>query len=90
MIKAVECWPAAKAAAKAAGESLLISVFAKQVNIPASTLTKYIGERSTLGVGQGKPSLLKGDEELFIVDVIRRHDRGADGLSMKQVIEKAK
>jgi hypothetical protein len=90
MTAAVEGWPAAKAAAEAAGASLIISVYAKQMNIPAKTLAKYISGKRTLGVGQGKPSLLKGDEESFLVDVIRRHDRGADGLSTAQVMEKVK
>ncbi len=65
--------------------------FAKLVDIPLGTLKNYIqddlSQRRKLGVGVGKPSIISVDKQKFMVDVVRRRDRGNDGLSNAAVVE---
>lgn len=67
---------------------LSLSGFAHKVRIPESTLGSYINGKKIVGKGSGRPSLLVGDEEAFMVDLVRRHDRARDGLGAAEVVGK--
>ena len=82
MSKAVNGWPAYKAA----NPTFSMEGYAKSLNINPVTLSKYISGERVLGKGQGRPGILKSDEATFITDVVRRHDRGRDGLTPAGVI----
>ena len=82
MEAAVEGWEAAKKA----NPSLSIAGYAKSKNVPKETLGKYLNGSRTLGKAQGRPSLLQGDEEVFVTDVTVRFDRGREGLTPAGVI----
>ena len=47
-----------------------------------------LGKRKLLGISVGKQPLYNVEEQQFGVDVIRRHDRGNDGLNKRQCIDK--
>ena len=82
MSKAVNGWPAYKAA----NPTFSMEGYAKSLNINPVTLSKYISGERVLGKGQGRPGILKSDEATFITDVVRRYDRGRDGLTPAGVI----
>jgi hypothetical protein len=67
------------------------SEFARMVKIPHSTLKKYIttdeSSRQKIGAGVGRKPLLNLGQEKFVVDVVRRYDRGNDGLSNAGVLD---
>ena len=80
--KAVNGWPAYKKA----NPTRSIEGYANDHKIAPKTLAKYINGTYTVGKGQGRPGLLKADEEKFVVDVVQRHDRGRDGLTPVGVV----
>ena len=82
MTAAVDGWPAARKL----DPKLSIAGYAKSKNVPKETLGKFLNGSRALGKGQGRPSLLQGDEETFVTDVTVRHDRGRDALTPAGVI----
>jgi hypothetical protein len=65
--------------------------FAAMVGIPVGTLKPYIrvdvSKRQKIGQGMGTKALLKPDESAFIVDVVRRADRGNAGMGNMTVLD---
>ncbi|KAJ1445852.1 hypothetical protein M885DRAFT_548582 [Pelagophyceae sp. CCMP2097] len=61
------------------------------VEIPVGTLKHYIQDdvslRRTLGAGVGKPSIIDQGKQKFLVDVVKRRDRGNDGMSTAAVVD---
>ena len=41
--------------------------------------------RTQIGVNVGKPRIMSADNEQLVVDVVRRHDRGNDGKSLREI-----
>ena len=66
--------------------------YAARVGIPYQTLHSYArpdkGKRKALGSSVGKQRVFTAEEEQFVVDVVRRHDRGNDGLNKMQCVDK--
>jgi len=60
------------------------------VEIPVGTLKHYIQDDAslwrTLGAGVGKPSIIDQGKQKFLVDVVKRRDRGNDGMSTAAVV----
>ena len=67
--------------------------FSQLVNIPVATLKPYVvsdaGKRRALGSVPGgtKRVVVSADEAQFLVDVMRRKDRGDDGMSRLEAID---
>lgn len=64
--------------------------FAKCVHIPLATLHAYVhpavSKRVVVGAHAGRPSLINNDTQAFLIDVIRRQDRGNEGFSNKEAV----
>ena len=62
--------------------------FGRCVGIPKSVLYAYKHpdpkKRRELGAHAGRPALVGGEVQEFVVDVLRRHDRGNEGLSNQE------
>ena len=84
MTKAVADWDAKTGPHLEQETKMPLSRYAGLVGIEYQSLNKYackdLGKRQKLGSGGDKKSLFDGDEAQFAVDVIRRFDRGNDGL----------
>ena len=65
--------------------------YAKLVDIPYNTLFAYAkmdtSSRKQLGISAGKQPLFNKEDQQFAVDVVRRHDRGNDGLCKRRAID---
>jgi hypothetical protein len=65
--------------------------FAKTMGISRKTLWMHIhpdlNQRVSIGSVAGSQSLIKQNAQQFVVDVIRRHDRGNDCLSSRGAID---
>ena len=65
---------------------------AAMVKIPYTTLAKYLcsdkSKRKVVGCGVGPASLLDGGARQFVADVVRRKDRGNDGMSRRDCIDR--
>jgi len=70
---------------KATGIS--ITGYASQCKVPEKTLGPYLSGKKELGKEQGRPGLLKKDEEALMVENIRRYDRSRKGLAPKGVAD---
>ena len=61
------------------------------MKIPYQTLAKYLcidkSKRKVVGCGVGPASLLDGGARQFVADVVRRKDRGNDGMSRRDCID---
>ena len=62
--------------------------FAQIVRIPYATFSPYVcedkGKRKVVGIGVGPTSLLDADATQFVADVLRRRDRGNDGVNRRE------
>ena len=89
---AVRDWDAKTGTILEGEQTIPLKRYAALVNIPYTTLLKYtnpeLDKRATLGTSVGKPPLFKAEEQQFAVDVIRRHDRGNDGLCKRECVDK--
>lgn len=65
--------------------------FATMVDIPKGTLGPYVtstnGKARVLGSQVGTRPHLNNEEKQFVVDNIRRADRGNDGMSKKRIVD---
>ena len=65
--------------------------FSKRVRIPSSTLHSYAhanaSQRQRLGSSAGKPAIVNDETAQFAVDVLRRRDRGNDGMNHREAID---
>ena len=65
--------------------------FSKRVGIPSSTMHTYAhaneSQQWRLGSSAGKPPLVKEETAQFAVDVLRRRDRGNDGMTNSEAID---
>ena len=61
--------------------------FADTVGIPQPTFSKYCAEKSTLGVGVGRKILISQENSDLIIDVVRRADRGNNGMGGCKIAE---
>ena len=71
---------------------MTISRFCGLVEIPEFTFRKYVGgsedKRRVLGASVGPPALLDADtEQQFSMDVLRRRDRGNDGMDKRKAVD---
>lgn len=61
------------------------------VGIPKGTLHDYVhpdrSRRKALGVSVGRPQLIDDDTQAFAVDVLRRRDRGNEGMNNREAVE---
>ena len=68
-----------------------IGVYARCVRIPKGTFYAYAqpnrSKRTAFGSRAGKPGLLKPNVQQFTVDVLRRRDRGNEGLTNRETAE---
>ena len=90
LTKAVEDWDAKSFSHLPEVPKMTLTRYADLVGIPYPTLAHYCcedrGKRKQLGKSVGKPSLFSDEEKQFAVDVIRRHDRGNDGLNKRECV----
>ena len=74
------------------GMALPMKDYAASVGMPYKTFHAYaraeIGKRKAMGSSVGKKRVFTDEEEQFVVDVVRRHDRGNDGLNNRQAVDK--
>jgi hypothetical protein len=65
--------------------------FAEMAGIPFGTVSNYVtgssDKRRKLGASVGRTGLLKKNEETFVVEVLRRADRGNDGKSRREGLD---
>ena len=65
--------------------------FAEMVGIPFGTVSNYVtgsmDKRRKLGASVGRTGLLEKNEETFVVEVLRRADRGNDGKSRREGLD---
>ena len=91
LAKARDDWDAKTGPHLEAEPTMPMTRYAVLVDIPYATLNKYcckdLGKRQQLGVSVGTQPLFDSKEQQFAVDVIRRHDRGNDGLSRRECID---
>lgn len=91
LTKAVEDWDAKSGLYLTEKPAMLMPEYAKCVGIPYETLSSYcckdVGKRKELGKSVGKQTLFNTEEEQFAVDVVRRHDRGNDGLNKRECVD---
>ena len=66
-------------------------LYAKRVGIPLTTLHGYAcpddTKRQLLGSSAGKPALIDAGTQQFAVDVLRRRDRGNDGMNARESVD---
>ena len=91
LTQAVTDWDAKSGAILEADKAMSLKDYALRVSIPYPTLHDYAkpnqAKRKELGRSVGKPPLYDEAHQQFAVDVIRRHDRGNDGLSRRGCID---
>ena len=58
-----------------------------QVCIPIATFSKYVTEKSTLGVAMGRKILISKENSDLVIDVVRRADRGNSGMGRLKIAE---
>jgi hypothetical protein len=67
---------------------MAMHTFARCVGIPKSVLHGYMhpdpNKRKSLGAHVGRPALLKPEVQGFVVDVLRRRDRGNEGMGNQE------
>jgi hypothetical protein len=89
---AVADWDSKNGAILAENKEMPLKEYAHRVGIPYPTLQAYcctdVGKRKVLGTSVGKKPLFNDDEQEFVIDVIRRHDRGNDGLNKRRCVDK--
>ena len=92
MTEAVTDWDGKTGTFLVANPTMALKQYAKCVNIPYQTLVDYCSadkdKRKLLGSSVGKPPLFSVEDQQFAVDVIRRHDRGNDGLNKRECVDK--
>lgn len=90
LTKAVKDWLAKTGDLLSADPKMSLHTYARRVNIPKATLGNYVhpdeSKRRKLGSQAGHPSLLDDESQRFVVDVLRRRDRGNDGMSRRDTI----
>uniref|UniRef100_A0A7S2MKS3 Uncharacterized protein n=1 Tax=Octactis speculum TaxID=3111310 RepID=A0A7S2MKS3_9STRA len=62
-------------------EGISANQFAKKCQIPQSTFKKHVTGKQTIGKSTGRTPLLDSSQKQFVSDIIRRYDRGNEGLS---------
>jgi hypothetical protein len=91
LTKAVADWDGKTGTILEEDKEMKLKPYAKLVGIPFETLKKYCDKdtkaRRALGTHVGKHPLFVAEEEQFVVDVIRRHDRGNDGFFKRQCVD---
>ena len=91
MTKAVADWDAKTGEILETDVTMSLRSYAKCVNIQFESLYDYCrpqkGKRKVLGSSVGNPPLFDIKLEQFAVDVMRRHDRGNDGLDRRDCID---
>ena len=72
-------------------EDMTMRRFSQLVDIPYSTFSAYVckdvGKRKVLGSSVGRASTLDSDTAQFMADVLRRKDRGNDGMNRRECID---
>ena len=72
-------------------EDMTLLRFCQLVDIPYGTLSAYVckdlGKRKVLGSSVGRAQSLDRDTTQFVVDVLRRQDRGNAGLNRRESID---
>ena len=64
--------------------------FSKAVGIPHGTLQSRVhldAKRTSLGASVGRPPLVKPKVQQYVVDVIRRRDRGNAALTSREAVD---
>ena len=91
LTKAVENWDAKTGEFLTQDPTLSLIKYAELAGISYQTLAAYackdVGKRKALGKSVGKKPLFGAAEQQFSVDVIRRHDRGNDGLDKRACVD---
>ena len=91
MTKVVADWDAKTGPHLMEKPTMLLTEYAKLVDINYQTLSVYCcnnhSKRKQLGSSVGNKPLFNEAEQQFVVDVVRRHDRGNDGLDKRQCID---
>ena len=91
LTEAVEDWDAKRGPHLEHNPELPLSQYAEAVGIPYQTMNNYackdVGKRRKLGSSVGAAPLFSADDQQFAVDVVRRHDRGNDGLNKRECID---
>lgn len=87
---AVDNWLQKQGELLSADPNMSLHTYAKRVNIPKATLGHYIhpdpSKRRRLGSQAGQPSLVDSETQKFLVDVMRRRDRGNDGMNRREAV----
>jgi hypothetical protein len=72
-------------------KDMSFKAFAKMTGIPRATLLMHVhwDPQKRLGINSsaGRPSVLKPKAQQFVVDFIRRRDRGNDGLTYRAAVD---
>jgi hypothetical protein len=72
-------------------KDMSFKTFARTMGISRKTLWMHVhpdpNQRVSIGSAGGRQSLVKQNAQQFVVDVIRRHDRGNDGLSSREAVD---
>ena len=91
MTEAVKNWDVKTGPHLEHDKALSLRRYAVCVGIPYDTIQGYvckdIGKRKQLGAHVGQPSLFSESQKQFAVDVVRRHDRGNDGLDKRKIVD---
>ena len=91
MTKAVHDWDAKAGTHLEKDNKMSLLSYAVCIGINYQTLADYCckdhGKRKQLGISVGAPTLFSEGEQQFAVDVVRRHDRGNDGLSKRECVD---
>ena len=92
MTIAVEDWLEKKGnALDENGEAIALKSYSRIVNIPYKTLEKYVipdpSKRRQLGKSVGKKPILDASDRKFMTDVLRRADRGNEGMNRSKAID---
>ena len=61
--------------------------YAKKVNSPYGPLFDRIDGKVSMESHAGRPSILSADDEQFVVDTIRRRDRGCEGMTPPEIAD---
>ena len=73
------------------GEVIPLRQFSNIVNIPYKTLTKYVqndsSKRRELGKSVGTKPILDDSDRKFMTDILRRADRGNEGMDRREAID---
>ena len=89
--KAVEDWDDKAGEWLSLNPNMSFHLYCSCVGIPKGTLHDYAhpdeSKRKPIGVSVGRPQLIDSETQAFAIDVLRRRDRGNDGMNNRDAAE---